>query len=208
MNSTPIPRPSVVVFDLGKVLVDFDYSVAARRIAARCRAPVDHSRFFAEHGALLRRYELGGIDTCQFYQEIQAACGFDGSHDEFGDYFADIFTPIPPMVELQGRLRQNGVPVYIFSNTNELAVRHIRHRFPFFSDFDGYVLSYEHGAMKPDARLYEVLERKAGRRKTDILYLDDLAENVAAGARRGWITILHETPEKTRTAVRELGLVD
>ena len=29
-------KPSVLVFDLGKVLVDFDYSIAARRIAPLC----------------------------------------------------------------------------------------------------------------------------------------------------------------------------
>jgi len=29
--------PKAVVFDLGKVLVDFDYGIAARRIAARAR---------------------------------------------------------------------------------------------------------------------------------------------------------------------------
>ena len=31
--------PSVVVFDLGKVLVDFDYSIAARKLGPRARLP-------------------------------------------------------------------------------------------------------------------------------------------------------------------------
>ena len=30
-----------VVFDLGKVLVDFDYGIAARALAARSRVPVE-----------------------------------------------------------------------------------------------------------------------------------------------------------------------
>ncbi len=29
--------PSVVVFDLGKVLVDFDYSISSRKLAQRSR---------------------------------------------------------------------------------------------------------------------------------------------------------------------------
>ncbi len=33
--------PKAVVFDLGKVLVDFDYSIAARRIAARSSMPIE-----------------------------------------------------------------------------------------------------------------------------------------------------------------------
>ena len=101
------------------------------------------------------------------------------------------------MVQLQAALRQRGLPSYIFSNTNELAVEHIRQSFPFFAKFDGYILSYEHGVMKPDAALYEVVERKCGRRGAEILYLDDRPENVDAGAARGWQVILQESPEKT-----------
>ena len=37
MNERP-----VIIFDLGKVLVDFDYSIAARQLAARsAKAPAD-----------------------------------------------------------------------------------------------------------------------------------------------------------------------
>ena len=95
-------------------------------------------------------------------------------------------------------LKKTKLPTYIFSNTNDLAVEHIRNRFPFFSDFDGYVLSYEHGAMKPSAKLYEIVERMSGRRGGEILYIDDRPENVAAGVARGWQGILHESPERPR----------
>src|SRR5258708_22953605 len=101
-----------------------------------------------------------------------------------------------PMVQPHGALRQRGLPTFIFSNTNDLAIRHIRQNFPFFANFDGYVLSYEHGAMKPDAKLYEVVEELAGRRGAEILYLDDRSENIATGAARVWQVILQESPEQ------------
>ena len=41
----------------------------------------------------------------------------------------------------------------------------------------------------------------------EILYLDDRAENAAAGAARGWQVILQETPEKTRLALERNGLL-
>jgi FMN phosphatase YigB (HAD superfamily) len=200
-------RPAIV-FDLGKVLVDFDYSIAARRIAARCSAPVDQGRFFADHAPLLSRYELGLVTTQEFFDHIRVTNGFAGLRDEFAEYFADIFTAIQPMVDLHAGFRGRGFRTYIFSNTNELAALHIRRRFPFFGHFDGYVLSYEHGAMKPDARLYEVLERETGKRGREIVYIDDRPENVAAGAARGWQAVLQESPEKTRAALHRLGLVN
>jgi HAD superfamily hydrolase (TIGR01509 family) len=127
---------------------------------------------------------------------------------EFSRVFGNIFDPMPEMIEMHAALRKKGIPTYIFSNTNELAVAHIRENFPFFGGFDDYILSYEHGAMKPDTKLYEVVEQKTGHRREKIIYIDDRAENIAAAAARGWQVVLQETPAKSREALRRAGLLD
>jgi FMN phosphatase YigB (HAD superfamily) len=198
--------PRVVVFDLGKVLLDFDYSIAAHRIAAKSRSGVNEARFFIDQSPLLHRYETGLLTTDGFFAEIQSLSGFTGTADEFGSFFGDIFAPIAPMIELHGDLRRSRIETFIFSNTNDLAISHVRQRFPFFSEFDGYILSYEHGSMKPDARLYKVVEEVTRSRGPEIVYLDDRPENVAAGIQRGWHGVLHECPEKSRNALRNLSL--
>jgi 2-haloacid dehalogenase len=193
----------VVVFDLGKVLVDFDYSIAAKKIAARSSKHVGDLDKFLGSSEILVRLETGLIKRHQFFSEIQNATGFSGSADEFMDHFADIFFQMPPMIELHAGLRKKKIPTYIFSNTNDIAVGHIRRKFPFFTGFDGYILSYEVGAMKPHAKIYEELEKMTGRRGADIFYIDDRLENVEAGAARGWQIVLHESPEKTRAALQK-----
>jgi HAD superfamily hydrolase (TIGR01509 family) len=199
--------PQVVVFDLGKVLVDFDYSIAGRHIAARSDLSPAEVQALIDHSPLLYRFETGLMSKQEFFEAVRSTTGFRGGLDEFTSFFADIFFPMPAMIELHAQLRTRGVPTFIFSNTNELAVGHIRRNFPFFADFTDYILSYEHGAMKPEARLYEVVEARTGRRGTDILYLDDRVENVEAGAKRGWQVILQETPEKSWSAMRQHGLI-
>lgn len=199
--------PSIVVFDLGKVLVDFDYSIAGRRIAAQSDISASEVQAFLDHSPLLVRYETGLMTRQEFFEEVRKTTGFRGSIGEFSEFFADIFTEIPPMVGLHAMLRQKRIPTYIFSNTNDLAITHIRRRFPFFGNFDGYILSYEVGAMKPDVKIYSALERLTGLRGSYLLYLDDRPENIATGAARGWQTILHETPEKTLTALQGFGLL-
>ena len=199
-------QPSIVVFDLGKVLVDFDYHIAVSRIAARSSLRPDGIKTFLGQSRAIIDYESGRLTREEFFAQARKATGFRGTMEEFGEFFADIFKEIPPMIELHAGLRQRGIPTYIFSNTNDLAVEHIRRNFPFFRNFDGYIYSYEVGAMKPEAKIYEVLEKLAGRRGADIVYLDDRLENVAAGAARGWRTILHETPEKTRVALGNFRL--
>ena len=198
-----IDMDPVVVFDLGKVLVDFDYSIAAKKVAARSSRPIERLDAFLSGSPLLNQFESGLLTQRQFFSEVCNVTGFAGSADEFADYFADIFAPMPDMIQLHAGLRKKKIPTYIFSNTNEIAVGHIRRNFPFFEGFDGYILSYEIGAMKPHAKIYEALERMSRRRGADIFYIDDRAENVEAGAARGWQIVLHETPEKTRNAVEK-----
>jgi HAD superfamily hydrolase (TIGR01509 family) len=198
--------PEVVVFDLGKVLVDFDYRIAAAKIAPRAKFTPEQVRLALDHSPLLYRYETGLMTDEQFAVEVCSVCGFSGTLDEFHDAFADIFSEIKPMTAMQAALRANGIPTCIFSNTNGVAVGHIRRRFPFFSLFDHYILSYQEGSMKPDAKIYSAVERAMGRTGEAIVYLDDREENIQAGLARGWRAVLHETPEKTIPVLRQMGL--
>lgn len=191
-----------IVFDLGKVLVDFDYSIAARKIAARSTKTTPNLEHFLGISPILARYESGLLTRQQFFDEMRQATGFTGSLEEFAGDFADIFVPIVPMIGLHEELRLRGFLTYIFSNTNDMAIEHVRHNFPFFKNFDGYIFSYEVKSMKPDAKIYEAMEQMSGRRGADLIYIDDRAENIATGSSRGWCAILHETPEKTRAALQ------
>src|SRR6185503_4448929 len=109
-----------VVFDLGKVLVDFDYRIAARKLAARSRLTAEEIQQLIDHSPLLYRYETGLMTKEEFFGAACAATGFQGGLEEFCGYFADIFTPIEAMVKAHEQLRDRGIPTFIFSNTNEL----------------------------------------------------------------------------------------
>jgi FMN phosphatase YigB (HAD superfamily) len=197
----------VFVFDLGKVLVDFDYSVAARKIAARSVKSLREINTFLENSPLLVEYESGRIDRQTFYDSVRHAVGFQGDLEEFGGFFADIFTEMPDTIALHAELRRHHFKTYIFSNTNDLAVEHVRRNFPFFAHFDGYILSYEIGTMKPFAAIYDAMEQLTGRNGADLIYFDDRAENVAAALARGWRGLVHESGVKTRTELVRLGLL-
>jgi FMN phosphatase YigB (HAD superfamily) len=197
----------VFIFDLGKVLVDFDYSIAAKKIAARStKSPADLHAFLGS-SPLLVEYESGRLTRQTFYDAIRDAIGFQGDLTEFGSYFADIFSEMPGTIALHAELRRRGFKTFIFSNTNDLAIEHVRRNFPFFKNFDGYIFSYEVGAMKPEAGIYDAMEKMCGKRAEDLIYIDDRAENITAGVARGWRTILHESLEKTRQALMDFGVL-
>ena len=207
MTTATSPTPTAVVFDLGKVLLEFDYGIVARRLAAHSGRDAEQIRGLLDQSPLLFRLESGQMTNEQFFEEVSSLTGYTGELEEFANIFGDIFSAIHPMIDLHGQLRARGVPTFIFSNTNELAVRHIRANYAFFAHFTDYIYSHEAGAMKPDHRIYEVFERRSGRKGAELLYLDDRKENVDAGAARGWQVVHHQTPEQTIAAVRAAGLL-
>jgi FMN phosphatase YigB (HAD superfamily) len=190
-------KPKIVVFDLGKVLVDFDYGIAARTLAKQSSATADEVRTVIDQSPLLFRYEGAGMTTAEFFAEVRRRIGFNGSFDEFAAAFGDIFAEIPAMTALHAEIHASGTPTFILSNTNEIAVGHIRRNFAFFSHFTDYIFSFAEGALKPNARIYEVVEQRSGCRGREILFLDDKPENVEAAAQRGWQTICHRSPEES-----------
>jgi len=194
-------KPEVVIFDLGKVFLDFNYAKLAQNMKEHCGVTFEELQAALNQSALLHRYETGLITSQAFFEEVKRVSKFRHDFEAFEPLFADIFTPIPEMIALQQRLQTGGVPTYIFSNTNEIAVKHIRERYPFFADFSGYIFSYEHRSMKPEARIYEVVEEMTGRKGGALLYIDDRPENIEHGIERGWQTILHVDPAQTISRV-------
>ena len=194
--------PRAVVFDLGKVLLDFDYGRAAKALSVHSDVSATEFRAIVDQSPLLHRFETGLISTAEFITEVRRLTGYRGPEDLFFTAFGDIFDEIHEMVALHRGLRGRGIPTFVFSNTNELAIGHIRRAFPFFGGFTGHIYSYETRSMKPAGGIYDVLERLTGLGGTDLLYIDDRCENIEAGAARGWRTILHTAPDDT---IRRVG---
>ena len=207
-TSSNSARPKAVVFDLGKVLLDFDIGIFIKKIASRSRISESALHELLDQSPLLLRFEKGDLTSESFLIEVQRASGFSGDVEELAPLFADIFTPIAPMIDLLTQLRAHGIPTCVFSNTSALATEHIRRSYGFFNCFTHEVLSFEHRAMKPDPKLYEVVERVMNLRENDLLYLDDRHENIVTGAARRWRVIHHVSPESSITQLRSTGLLD
>ncbi len=202
-----LTQPKVVVFDLGKVLVDFDFTKAARSLASESNYSVEQMTDLINQSPLLHRYETGLISTQEFFETIRRVSGYRASFLEFSQRFGDIFSEVRAMTDLNRYFRKQGLSTFVFSNTSPLAADYIRANFPFFDEFSDYILSYEHFSMKPDQRLYEVVEAKTKVDRNGILYFDDRYENIETARNRGWQAVWHQHPEKTLADLRLSGLI-
>jgi FMN phosphatase YigB (HAD superfamily) len=199
-------QPKAVVFDLGNVLLDFDYGKTVQRIKDKCRMSEAELRKVFSASPLFNRFEHGHIDPQEYFAEIQRLTCYTGSFEEFAEFFGDIFTEAPLILTWNEKLRAAKIPRYILSNTNDLSIRFIRKRFPFFNQFEGYVFSHEHCVMKPATRIYEIIEEMTGLRGPDLFYIDDRQENIQAALARGWQAVHHVDPAKTLEIARGVGL--
>lgn len=198
--------PKAVVFDLGKVLLEFDFQIFAKRLAAESDLGATEIMERVVNSSVLVEYEYGRTSSERFYDQVKAISGFRGNYSSFELIFGEIFKEIPEMVGLHSRLKESGLPTFIFSNTNDIAVRIIRQQFEFFGGFSDYVLSFEHFSMKPDSELYQVVEKVTGLNGADLVFMDDKEENIHAAIQRGWKGIVHVNPGETEAALRNFGL--
>jgi putative hydrolase of the HAD superfamily len=185
--------PRILYFDLGKVLVEFSHERMCQQMAEAAgttREAVWETIFGdADCRAAQLQYETGHLSTDQFFDHFCRATGTAPDRKRLADAVCDIFSPIEPMWELARNLVAAGNRLAILSNTNSLQWEYVTDgRFPLLavgqaaSAFDWAIVSYEVGAMKPDAAIYEAAIQRAGVAANEVFFTDDRLENVE-GAR-------------------------
>jgi glucose-1-phosphatase len=195
-----------IIFDLGKVLVHFDFKQAYQRLEPLCpHAATEIPRVLATTG-IAQRFETGLITSAEFVSEISRTLDVDVTYDEFCDMFSCIFqhTLVPDSLveDLAARYR-----LVLLSNTNAIHFEWIRARYPILRHFHEMVLSYEVKAMKPQPAIYEAAVAKAGCRPEECFYTDDIAEFVEAARRIGIDAVQFTGAEQLQAELKARGIV-
>jgi hypothetical protein len=76
-------RPQAVVFDLGKVLLDFDYRIAARALSGNGTCDAEDIFSVLLGTPLLLQYECGITSSAEFYQRFCSSTGYCAGPEEF-----------------------------------------------------------------------------------------------------------------------------
>src|SRR5258708_1229372 len=92
---------------------------------------------------------------------------------------ADIFSPNISLIKLLPQIKKKA-SLYLLSNTCEAHFQFIFKYHPFIHLFDGYILSYEAHARKPEVQIYDYALAKAKCKKEESFYVDDIEEYIHA----------------------------
>jgi glucose-1-phosphatase len=185
---------SHIFFDLGKVLVDFDFSIAAGKIMQQSPlSPDEVTQEFYRLNGLIDEYETGSIDSETFFTRMKAEYRFEGSIAELREIWCGVFSPLDEHIQMAKCLAQF-YPLALISNTSEAHITYLESQYDFFPIFRKKFYSHEVRCMKPNPEIYDHALKEMGADKFESLFIDDREENVEAVATRGWQTI-HLRPD-------------
>jgi putative hydrolase of the HAD superfamily len=167
-----------IMFDLGKVLIDFDFETGVRALHSACAISRRRFEEVLWDEDWIRRYERGEISTGEFYSYLCETAALKMDLSEFREVWSSVF--LPGLLVSEGLLQElkRKYPLILVSNTNEAHFEFVRSRYPVVDYFDRHVLSYEVGSLKPDRKIFDHAIRVSGFRPDALFFTDDREENI------------------------------
>ena len=179
-----MPQP-VILSDVGKVLIDFDFSIASRRLAQQCDHPAETVLTLFDD--IKGPYEIGDMDDAEFIRQGMALTGFRGTPVEMEAIWCEIFAQNEAMHATLGALAGK-LPMHLLSNTNELHRSYFLREFPIFQHFQDGVYSHSARCAKPGEEIFHKTIAQLDLDPARTFYIDDLEPNIATAARLGFRT--------------------
>jgi putative hydrolase of the HAD superfamily len=194
-----------ILFDLGNVIIPFDVKRAYTRMAELCGYKPEEVSARIRGTGLVAPFEKGEIEAGPFVRELSAALKLEISYPEFCDWWNGVFLPetlVPESLleDLRSRHR-----LLALSNTNPIHFAMVKEAYPLLRHFDDYVLSYEVGAAKPEAKIYQEAIARAQCNPEECFFTDDMALNVEAARAHGMDAVQFLSAEQLERELRARG---
>lgn len=199
--------PSIVVFDVGNVLIHWDPRRLYRQLfddpakvewflthvcPSAWNLELDRGRAYGE--AIAERIAM----FPEYAAEIRA---YDEQWDEM------VAGAIEGSVSSLERLRAAGVPLYAITNFSRTKFDHATKRFPFLLKFHGIIVSGDEGLVKPDPAIFQLFLKRFRLSARDCLFIDNSAANVESARKLGMAAHHFRDPETLEAALYEQPLI-
>lgn len=201
------PQPQAVVFDIGRVLFEWDLRHLYRKLIAD---PAELEWF------------VGNVVTPEWHFQSDAGRPLDEMLPELKAQFPDhhdlidVYAPrfletlphaVPGSLDLVERLAERGVPLFALTNFGAEFFARFRPTQPVFRHFRDIVVSGDEKCAKPEPRIYEIAESRFGFPPEALFFTDDSPANVAAAQGRGWQAHLFTDAATLETQLVASGLL-
>ena len=200
-------RPRAVVFDIGRVLYDWNLRYLFEKLIAD---PAELDHFLAEvvteewHFQSDRGRPLSEMVPERIAEFPRHRALIEAYVERFGETLPHA---VPGTHELVRRLAARGVPLFGLTNFGAEFWAAVRPEWPLFDLFADVVVSGEERVAKPDPAIFAIAERRFGHPPGELFFTDDNPANFAAARARGWQAHLFEGAAALEAELVKAGLI-
>jgi glucose-1-phosphatase len=191
-----------IIFDLGAVLLDIDFSLTRQAFQDLGWAEFNASMTTVHRNPLLADYETGKLDNAQFLEGIRKQSGLPLSDGQITDAWNALILDFPEerlelLERLKGRYR-----LFLLSNTNSFHYDAFQQRLrarrghELECFFERTYYSHLSGMRKPHAKFFELVLKENNLAPEQTLFVDDLEANILSAQSLG-INTFHVTEGKS-----------
>jgi putative hydrolase of the HAD superfamily len=204
-----------VVFDFGGVLFNWRPTDLLRSLFPQHAPDADAAQALVKRifqGLTLdadwAAFDQGRIEPEPLAQQIAVRTGMTVAEvTQLIGAIPDHLAPKPDTVELLGQLHDVGVSLYFLSNMPAPYARELEARHAFLGYFKTGVFSGDVGLSKPDPQIYALAAQRTGKPASQLIFLDDLAENIDVAVANGWGGgVVFKNANQAARELRALGI--
>lgn len=195
-----------IVFDIGEVLVDFNWESYTERLGFSPMA-TDRVKEATVMNKLWQEQDRGDYDLDDLIRLHSMAD--DGIERELRTFFENIEGIVKERdyaAPLLHYLKDGGYQIYLLSNYGKYAFQKASADFQFMEFTDGKVISYEVNSGKPEQKMYRELLKRYHLSADSCVFLDDRVENIETGRKLGFQTIHFKNIKQAIKALEEHGI--
>ena len=195
-----------VIFDVGKVLVEWEPLVAMKKLG------FDDATAKAVAAATTDSPEWDESDRSVGTDEEILAMLIGNAPEyekEIRTFWENISLPIYQYDYARAWIRElknKGYGVYILSNYGRWTYQNTTEALSFLEDVDGAVFSYQVHQMKPEPEIYQTLLTKYGLKAEECVFLDDRQVNIDGAKAQGMEGIVFTSYEEAVERLKEYGV--
>jgi putative hydrolase of the HAD superfamily len=181
-----------IVFDFAGVLFHWQPLQLLRRVLPRHATDEASARrlaqdIFQAYGGDWAEFDRGTLGVPELVQRIAARTGLPPEAvRSVVDAVPAELQPIPESVALLRRLHGEGRRLHFLSNMPHPYADHLEREHAFIGCFESGVISARVGQIKPEPGIFATAARRFGAEPHELLFIDDVADNVRAAQRAGW----------------------
>ena len=202
------PKIKVLLFDVGGVVIDFDFNRAFEVWASISHLSCADIKNAFKFDAAYEQHERGEITADEYFSHLATILELQDGHARIAEGWNAIFVGEITETRLMLQAARSQFSCYALTNTNATHHTTWSTMFPMvWSSFERVFASHEMGCRKPEPQAFAHITQSLGVSPDSIMFFDDVLENVEAATGQGLHAVHARSPEDVRKALQSIGCV-